>query len=163
MGYSMTCVDGRPVKVKSIFLFLFGVLFVSWAQAQDREAQARKIEALLVAPCCWSSPVSQHGSEAAAAIKSEIRQMLAAGKTEDEILAAFEKKYGERIMARPKASGFNLLVWLLPGVFLLAGAFAAIFVLRRWKPAQNVDAHPETPPSVDPEYVRRIDKELYDS
>jgi cytochrome c-type biogenesis protein CcmH/NrfF len=56
------------------------------AAAQSTEETAREIDAMLIAPCCWSQPVSQHYSEAADQIRKQVRDLLAAGKSKQQIL-----------------------------------------------------------------------------
>ena len=95
------------------------------------ETRARSLEAKIMAPCCWSQPVSQHSSEAATQIKTEIRQNLAAGKSEREILDSYVSRYGERILASPPFRGLNILVYLLPWVGLALGGGALAIALKR--------------------------------
>lgn len=53
------------------------------------------------------------------------------GKSSDEIVAAFVDRYGEQILAAPPAQGFNLVLWLGPGVILVLGAVFVVWFLRR--------------------------------
>ncbi len=43
-----------------------------------------EIETLLIAPCCWRQPISDHQSEIVSEMKVEIRQMLDEGKDRQE-------------------------------------------------------------------------------
>lgn len=86
---------------------------------------------MLIAPCCWSQPVSQHYSEAADQIRKEVRMFPAAGQSKQDILDYYISVYGERILASPRPRGFNLLAYVLPWVFLLAGMTIAVIFLKR--------------------------------
>ena len=66
------------------------VAFSAGALAADPQ---REIEDKLIAPCCWSQPVSQHDSEASRKIKREVAEMLAAGKSQDQIIEHFVSEY----------------------------------------------------------------------
>jgi cytochrome c-type biogenesis protein CcmH len=93
-------------------IILFAVLSPG-AETGKPADKAREIEDQLIAPCCWSQPVSQHDSE----VSTDPRRgstMLAAGKSRDEILNFFVMRYGERILVTPRAKGFNTLVYILP-------------------------------------------------
>ena len=79
------------------------------ADNQQAAQKAREIEDSLIAPCCWSQPVSQHYSEVTDQIRLEVRAMVEAGKSRDEILDYYVAEYGERILAAPRAEGFNAL------------------------------------------------------
>jgi cytochrome c-type biogenesis protein CcmH len=84
------------------------------AGASAREASARRLEAQLIAPCCWSQQVSVHSSGAAEAMRTEIRQLLAEGRTEPQILDAYVQRYGTRVLAEPPARGFSRVLHLWP-------------------------------------------------
>jgi len=70
----------------------------------------------------------------ALAMKEEVRQFIAAGYTDEQILLYFEASYGEFIRLEPKATGFNLMVWIAPAAALLLGAFLVIYRLRSKPP-----------------------------
>jgi cytochrome c-type biogenesis protein CcmH len=129
----------------------------------ELEKEAKAIEGLLIAPCCWRQPVAVHYSPAADEVRSEIRQMLAAGLTREEILKRFVEKYGDKILAKPPAEGFNLLAYFLPVLFLAFGAVVAVAVVKRLRPVQKKSdsdgERKKTEP--DPSYDDRIEKELW--
>lgn len=87
----------------------------------QQEALAKQLEGKLIAPCCFSQTVADHYSDTAAHIKQKIRQLLAEGQSADQILDAYVRVYGERILAAPRATGFNLLAYLAPPAAVLAG------------------------------------------
>ena len=129
------------------------------AAAQEKEEIARRIEGELMAPCCWAEPVSQHLSPIAEEMRREIRAMLSAGKTEQEILDIYVARYGERILTTPPARGFNLIAYIMPWVLAVTGVVAVIVVLRRWLALRPADS---PTPAVDDRYTDRIDRELRD-
>jgi cytochrome c-type biogenesis protein CcmH len=126
------------------------------------ELRAKAIEEKIIAPCCWTQPVSQHYSEAASTIRKQIREMLAAGKSEEQILDYYVAEYGERILASPPARGFNILVYVLPWVSLVAGTAVLGLVLRRWLSPKGAPGPGEilTPLAPGADYDARIEKEL---
>jgi cytochrome c-type biogenesis protein CcmH len=135
------------------------------APTQDRtlEEKAREIDGKLMAPCCWSGLVSQHDSQVAREIRQQTRYMLAAGKSEQEILDYYVSLYGERILASPRPRGFNLLVWILPWLLLVAGIAFVVLLLRYWmrrKPALAGAGSPGGP--LEESIQARIDQELRD-
>jgi cytochrome c-type biogenesis protein CcmH len=100
--------------------------------AQDIEPEARAIEAMLVAPCCWMQQVSLHQSEAATKIKEEIRVSLREGRTRQQILDGYVATYGPRILIEPPARGFGVSLYVLPAIPLLATALLDGMVVRRF-------------------------------
>lgn len=107
------------------------LVFSTPAAADPIEDEARAIEAMLVAPCCWTQQVSVHQSEAAAEIKRDVRAGLRAGRTRHEIIDNYVQRYGTRILIEPPARGFGAWLYVLPVVTLLVSAAGLGFVVRR--------------------------------
>jgi cytochrome c-type biogenesis protein CcmH len=78
------------------------------------------------------------------AMHRDVQEMVANGYDADEILAAFENVYGERVRMAPKREGFNWLGYLMPFIALVIGAFVVTLMLRRWSRAAAVAAASET-------------------
>jgi cytochrome c-type biogenesis protein CcmH len=76
-------------------------------------------------------------------MKAEVRTLLAAGYTEEQVLAYFERSYGEFVRLQPTMRGVNWLVWLGPIAALLAGGATVFLALRRSAAASP--ASPATP------------------
>ncbi len=100
--------------------------------APDLERDARVIDAMLVAPCCFSQPVSVHASPAADDVRRDVRARLAAGETRQQIVDAYVAQYGKRILAAPSADGFDVTLYVLPLVVLLASAGLGVLAIRRF-------------------------------
>ena len=125
------------------------------------EREARALEAMIIAPCCFSQQVSVHQSPAADEVRKDVRARLAAGQTRDQILNAYVSQYGKRILAEPPAEGFDLALYLLPPILLIASAALVIALVRRFsrQPAVAVDV---AAPIVSATYDERLDDELRD-
>ena len=87
------------------------------------EQQTQEIAAGLRCPVCQGLSVADSPSEMAVNMKAEVRDMLARGYTREQIEAHFVRSYGEFVLLAPKFEGVNALVWILPIVALLLGAF----------------------------------------
>lgn len=57
--------------------------------------------------------------------------MIAAGYNEEQIFRYFEASYGEFIRLLPQPKGFNLFVWIAPGVALVVGLLVLIGFVRK--------------------------------
>jgi cytochrome c-type biogenesis protein CcmH len=124
------------------------------------EREARQIETMLVAPCCWMQQVSEHQSEAADEVRRQIRVLLAAGQTRQQVLDAFVAQYGTRILVEPPDQGFGRLLHVgLPAVLVLGGA--ALLMLIRRMGRRPLDREPAAPQAAaDATYAERLDEEL---
>ena len=99
-------------------------------------------------------------------LRQEIREQMALGKTQSEILTHFEQTYGEKILSAPTTRGFNLVAWSAPFVTLLIGAAVVVVTLRRWR---RGGGPPSAPPGGPPvaaaprgDLERQLDRELRD-
>jgi len=63
----------------------------------------------------------------------EIQGHLDKGLTDAQVIEAMIKEYGTAAYVEPPKTGFGLVAWLLPGVYLLAGAGLVVFVISRWR------------------------------
>jgi cytochrome c-type biogenesis protein CcmH len=143
----------------SLISISIGFLLAFGAENDQAAKTEREIEDNLIAPCCWSQPVSQHYSEAADQIRKEVHAMVAAGKSRDEIVDYYVAKYGERILAAPRVKGFNVLAYVLPWTALILGAWLLIALLRKLrKPAPA----PSPAPLPDARYAAAVEKEIRD-
>lgn len=101
--------------------------------------RVQSLSAQMRCPDCQSLSVAESRTAAAAAIRAEIEQQVAAGRSDDQVRAHFTDRYGEWILLAPP----DPLVWWPPAVALIAGvlAFVAWFALRR-RPAPQAAAAP---------------------
>jgi cytochrome c-type biogenesis protein CcmH len=72
--------------------------------------------------------IADSPSASAFAMMSQVRELLARGYTEQQVLDYFVRSYGEFVLLEPTAKGFNLMVWLLPVAGVAAGV--ALIALR---------------------------------
>ena len=128
------------------------------------EEQAQEIGRSLMCPVCPSETVDQSQVPLAKQMRAIIREKLTAGESRQEILDFFMERYGEDVLAAPPKSGFNLLVWTLPVVGLLAGGVTLLLVLRAMGRRRGLEEVPMmgTPPTseeLEP-YLSRVDEEM---
>ena len=129
---------------------------------EGREQIAASVEELLIAPCCWRAPLSQHYSGTAERMKENLREMLANGRTQEEILDHYKAMYGERILSSPPNAGFNRLAYLFTPLMFLVGGGVIFITLRRWRNGRmsRGDAEGNASTGNDPRHRDRIDAEL---
>jgi len=94
------------------------------------EAEAKHIAAVLRCPVCQGLSVGDSPSAMATNMRQQIRELVAAGFDEDQILSYFEASYGEFVRLQPPLRGVNWLVWIAPGLGLLLGLGVVSWVLR---------------------------------
>lgn len=86
----------------------------------------------------------------------EIQAHLDKGLTDEQVIDAMIKQYGTAAYVEPPKSGFGLVAWLMPGVYLLAGAALVIIVMRSWRKRGEVsEAVAARQTAISPETLER--------
>ena len=97
------------------------------------ERDARALEKMLVAPCCFKGTLVDHASPIADQMRSRLRAMLTDGWSIDRVLGAFKKQYGQAVLAEPPKGGFSSFVlYGVPfGLVLIGLLVATVLIARR--------------------------------
>lgn len=90
------------------------------------ERRVQKLGKELRCAVCQGLSIADSPASMARAQLDKVRELVSAGKTDDEIRSYFMARYGEWVLLNPRAEGFNWLVWLAPAALILGG-FAVIF------------------------------------
>jgi cytochrome c-type biogenesis protein CcmH len=169
------------VTIASFLLFtfclpalVFLVLPAAVASAQQPTPSDDEVNAVaqqLYCPVCENTPLDVCPTQACQDWRGLIRQMLAEGKTPDEIKQYFVEHFGARVLPDPPLSGLNWLAYVVPPVIFLAGAFLLFRAFRTWKlqikeqaarpdSAHRTEAGQESGLAADDEYAARLEEEL---
>ena len=112
------------------------------AGARTPEERVEEITKRLACPMCDGETVYESANTASASIRAEIKtQVTAADASDDDIVAYIVQQFGAQTQLLPKASGFESLVWVIPGVALVCAGVGLFFAFRRWR--TNVDTVPD--------------------
>lgn len=106
------------------------IAFAAEGPLQDPAEEARAQSLMREVRCvaCENEPVSQSAAPIAEDMRIRIREMVAEGKTDQEIRDWFVSRYGDFVLFRPPARDpAGWLLWTLP--FILLGAGVAIGVV----------------------------------
>jgi len=140
---------------------LFSQAFAPPAYAQDggpTDDDVNVIARELYCPVCENIPLDVCPTQACEQWRATIREKLVLGWNDDQIKDYFVDQYGPRVLAAPPAEGFNALVYILPPVLFIIGAFILYRVVRSWQVEKPI------PKSVivenhDP-YIAKLEQEL---
>jgi len=117
-------------------------LLITPVGAQQLSDRAKQIGGKFMCMCTCSQVLTQcnHiGCTTSTGMLKELNQSLARGDSEDTITQMFVQEFGTKVYAEPPKSGFSLVAWALPSVYLFVGTGLVIFVIFRWRkrPAQQ--------------------------
>jgi cytochrome c-type biogenesis protein CcmH len=85
------------------------------------EARARRISQELRCLVCQNQSIAESNAELAVDLRRQIREQIAAGRSDDEIVDFMVTRYGDFVLYRPPFKAATLLLWLGPALLVLAG------------------------------------------
>lgn len=116
--------------------------------AEEVETRTYDLGKILRCPVCQGLSVADSQSDAAVAMKNRIKELVAMGYSDDQIIDYFIGRYGEFVLLQPKSE--HWFVWWMPLIGLGAGIGV---VALRWgagtkeeesKPAETAESTPST-------------------
>lgn len=111
--------------------------------ASNPAAEARLVELSAELRClvCQNESLASSRAPLAEDLRREVRELIAAGKTNPQIISYLTERYGDFVTYRPPFKARTLLLWLLPpGLLILCLGFLLHRIRRRATPPQPVDA-----------------------
>jgi cytochrome c-type biogenesis protein CcmH len=91
------------------------------------EKRVMTLSAELRCLVCQNQSLADSHADLAIDLRNQVRDMLAAGKSEAEVKAFMTERYGDFVLYRPPVKATTVLLWVGPFVLLLA-AVAGLFV-----------------------------------
>jgi cytochrome c-type biogenesis protein CcmH len=80
---------------------------------------------------CQNQTIADSNATLAQDLRREVREMIAAGRTDAEIREFMIERYGDFVLYRPRMTAQNFLLWAAPVLLLLVGAVVLVRVVRR--------------------------------
>jgi cytochrome c-type biogenesis protein CcmH len=127
--------------------------------------RAAAIESGLRCPSCEDLSVADSSAPTAATVRNAVRQMVGEGRTDQQIDDYLVARYGASIVLDPPASGWTLLVWLLPllgGVVIVVVVVTLLVRRRRSSGVDPVDDAPTLDAAAVAERARFLGQSLAD-
>lgn len=142
-----------PSLLAAFVLSMFAslALAIDTTQLPDEALQAR-YEALtheLRCVQCQNQSIADSPVGLASDLRREVRDLLVAGRSDDDIRDFMVARYGDFILFKPRLTARSAWLWGLPGVLLVIGAIVA------WRVVRQRSAMLATQPDADDEDLRR--------
>ncbi|MEM0930321.1 MAG: cytochrome c-type biogenesis protein [Pseudomonadota bacterium] len=105
-------------------------LIVLMQAAPVDEARAQRLDAQLRCVVCQNQSIADSDAELANVMRELVRERMAAGDSDDEVLAYVTDRYGEYVLLNPSRSAKNMVLWMGPMIALVFGGALAFSVFR---------------------------------
>lgn len=89
---------------------------------------------------CQNQTIADSDAPLAVDLRKQIRGMIAAGKTDDDIRAYMVERYGNFVLYKPPFSASTALLWAGPFLLLLIGVIVMVQLLKRRAPVAAAKA-----------------------
>lgn len=98
---------------------------------------------------CQNQSIADSNATLASDLRREVREMMVAGQTDEQIREFMTTRYGDFVLYRPPVRPRTWLLWSAPVLLLLGGiGIAAMVVMRRMRAAKAnpaaLDEEPDT-------------------
>jgi cytochrome c-type biogenesis protein CcmH len=132
----------RSDQMKKILAVIFTVVAMSasssaYAVEPDeimadpaKEARARELSRELRCMVCQNQSIDDSGAPLARDLRLLVRERIAAGDSDAEVIDFLVARYGEFVLLKPRLEPHTLVLWLLPPL-VLAGSGLALWIHGR--------------------------------
>jgi len=121
-------------------LFVFAMIGCSAARAVQpdeimadpaKESRARNLSRELRCMVCQNQSIDDSDAPLARDLRLLVRERLAAGDSDGQVLDFLVARYGEFVLLKPRFEARTWLLWLIPPLVLVGGGIALVIYSRR--------------------------------
>jgi cytochrome c-type biogenesis protein CcmH len=108
------------------------------ATEKDPVAASRAVHLAEKLRClvCQNQTIAESNAELAVDLRQQIREQIAAGKSDGQILDYMVARYGDFVLYQPPVKATTILLWAGPALLVLGG-FIVLFRVLRARRAQG--------------------------
>ena len=99
---------------------------------KELDARIARLQDAVLAPCCYTEPVSRHQSEIALKMRLEIAKWVSQGRTDREILGTYVDLYGAKVLVDPRTKPGWWTPWV-PWLTVIFSMGLGFWLLRNWR------------------------------
>ena len=128
----------RPIKFILLPILLLPLPFITYAKeaaplAKNPELEQRvdNVTSELRCLVCQNQTIADSHADLAIDLKNQVRDMMANGKTKDDVINYMGQRYGDFVRYRPPMKPTTYLLWFGPFLLLVTGGVVLITSLKR--------------------------------
>lgn len=96
-----------------------------------QESRARNLSRELRCMVCQNQSIDDSDAPLARDLRILVREQIAAGKTDEQVMDYLVSRYGEFVLLKPRVEKNTLLLWVIPPLVLIGGGLALWLGNRR--------------------------------
>lgn len=96
-----------------------------------QQARYERLAGELRCLVCQNETIKDSNAGLAADLRRELREQIAAGKSDEEIRTFLTDRYGDFVLYKPPLTARTLLLWAAPLLLLVIALIAAVVVIVR--------------------------------
>ena len=104
-------------------------------QQSRYERLARELRCLV----CRSETIADSNAQLAVDLRRQLRELMAAGKSDKEIMQYMTDRYGDYVLYKPPVVPRTWLLWAAPALLVIGGGIAAAVVIARKSKLPDTD------------------------
>ena len=120
---------------------------------ENSEFRIRQLSEKLRCLVCQNQSLADSNAELAQDLRQQLREQVASGRSDDQILDYLVQRYGDFVLYEPPFKSTTVLLWTGPFVLLAAAALVLVATLRRRRRAP-------VEPALAPEDRRLVERVL---
>ncbi len=130
----------RILLVVALLLASMGSIAVAQQkdQKQDLEKRVMDLSSELRCLVCQNQTLADSNAPLAVDLRNTVREQLARGASEREVIDFMTARYGDFVLYRPPFKGTTILLWLGPFLLLAFGIFLFLRKVRK----KGAEQHP---------------------
>jgi cytochrome c-type biogenesis protein CcmH len=97
----------------------------------ELEVRIKKLETELRCLVCQNQTLADSPAGLAGDLRRELRSLMAAGKSDDDIKGFLQARYGDFVLYNPPIKTSNFLLWFGPFMLLGLGALGVALMVRK--------------------------------
>ncbi len=141
--------SAKLIRILLVIGFGFGLLSVAMADSAFAvepdevlddpvlEARARELSKTLRCLVCQNENIDSSHAPLARDLRIILRERLAAGDTDAEVIEFLVARYGDFVLLMPPVQKNTMILWIAPALFMIFGVSGAIMYMRRTRTVER--------------------------
>ena len=139
--------------MRALFFAVFLLFSLPGISSESTEQRIRQLEEKLRCLVCQNQSLADSNAELAGDLRKQVRDQVAAGRSDDEIVSYLVQRYGDFVLYEPPFKATTALLWVGPFLlFAAAVGFLLVAVRRRRNAPQE--------PALVPDEKRLVERVL---